>query len=230
MNKICGIYKITSPTNKIYIGSSKDINARWNKYKNFHCEYQQKIYRSLLKHGVDAHKFEVIHECSEDDLFQWERLYAEYYDVLGVNGLNLAIPNYKDIKGVKSQESKDIMRIKMSGENNPFYGKKHTKETIERLKGRPCHLKGKKHKLESIEKMKLSKIGKKFSEESKQKMRESRNKYLLNNLNFTCRMVINLNTGIFYDSIKEAAECHNLKRKNLNKKLVNKKTSVFAYV
>jgi group I intron endonuclease len=230
MTKICGIYKITSPTNKIYIGSSKDINSRWNKYKNLHCEYQPKIYRSLLKHGIDAHKFEIIYECAQDDLLQWERLYADYYNVLGVNGLNLAIPNYKDIKGEKSQECKDLMSLKMLGSKNHFYGKKHTTETIEKLKGRPSYFKGKKHPAEVIEKMRIAKIGKKYTEESKQKMRESRNRYLLNNLNYKCKMVINLNTGIFYDSISDAAKYHGLNRKTLNKKLINKKTSVFSYV
>lgn len=29
-----GIYKITSPTNKIYIGQSKNIRKRFNNYQN----------------------------------------------------------------------------------------------------------------------------------------------------------------------------------------------------
>jgi len=36
MEKICGIYKITSPTKRIYIGQSKDVFLRWKEYKILH--------------------------------------------------------------------------------------------------------------------------------------------------------------------------------------------------
>jgi group I intron endonuclease len=230
MNKICGIYKITSPTNKIYIGSSKDINTRWSRYKNLHCQYQQKIYRSLLKHSVDAHKFEIIHECNAEDLFQWERLYAEYYDVLGANGLNLAIPNYKDIKGKRSQECKDLMSFKMTGSKNHFYGKKHTVETIQKLKGKPSYFIGKKHSKEVIEKIRAAKIGKKYTNESKLKMSESRKKFLNNGgLVHNSKIIINLTTGIFYDSITDAAISHNINRRTLGKKIKRKTITNFIY-
>ena len=42
MNKICGIYKITSPTGKIYIGQSANIKSRITNYKNARCKCQQK--------------------------------------------------------------------------------------------------------------------------------------------------------------------------------------------
>lgn len=29
-----GVYKIESPTGKVYIGSSKDIESRWNQYRS----------------------------------------------------------------------------------------------------------------------------------------------------------------------------------------------------
>jgi hypothetical protein len=43
-----GIYKITSPTNKVYIGQSIKINERKRKYKKLDCKNQPKIYNSLL--------------------------------------------------------------------------------------------------------------------------------------------------------------------------------------
>jgi hypothetical protein len=33
MSKICGIYKITSPSGKVYIGQSVDIKRRFTTYK-----------------------------------------------------------------------------------------------------------------------------------------------------------------------------------------------------
>ena len=44
-----GIYKITNPTNKIYIGQSIDIKKRFNQYKNLQCKGQKALYSSLLK-------------------------------------------------------------------------------------------------------------------------------------------------------------------------------------
>ena len=47
-----GIYKITSPTNKIYIGQSTNIENRWNDYyKMIRCKRQTRLYNSLKKYG-----------------------------------------------------------------------------------------------------------------------------------------------------------------------------------
>ncbi len=51
-NIIVGIYKITSPSNKIYIGCSNNIYKRWSRYKNPHSiKAQYHIYNSLIKYG-----------------------------------------------------------------------------------------------------------------------------------------------------------------------------------
>jgi group I intron endonuclease len=64
-----GIYKITSPTNKIYIGQSVDIERRFKEYKRLNCKKQTKLYFSLKKHGVENHVFEILEECSQDNLY-----------------------------------------------------------------------------------------------------------------------------------------------------------------
>lgn len=49
-----GIYKITSPTGKVYVGQSVDIEKRWNQYKNENKSFVgPRLYNSLLKHGLD---------------------------------------------------------------------------------------------------------------------------------------------------------------------------------
>ena len=80
MNKICGIYKITSPTNKIYIGQSTNILFRFGAYKRLNCKKQTYLYNSFLRHGVENHKFEIIEECSIDILNEREVYYVELYD------------------------------------------------------------------------------------------------------------------------------------------------------
>ena len=68
MNKVCGIYKITSPTNKVYIGQSTNSLFRFGAYKRLNCKKQTYLYNSFLKHGVENHTFEIIEECSIDIL------------------------------------------------------------------------------------------------------------------------------------------------------------------
>ena len=55
-----GIYKITNPTNKIYIGQSTNIGNRFKHYKSLDCKRQSSLYKSFLKHGVENHNFEII--------------------------------------------------------------------------------------------------------------------------------------------------------------------------
>lgn len=74
-----GIYMITSPTDKRYIGSSKDISHRWSCYRGLHCKDQPAIYNSLKKYGVEVHRFSVLLECNEKDLFKREQLYFDIY-------------------------------------------------------------------------------------------------------------------------------------------------------
>ena len=86
---ICGIYKITNPNGKIYIGQAKDIDYRWLDYKRLACKKQIKLYGSLNKYGVENHIFEVIEECLELDLNYRERFWQDEFDVLNrEKGLN----------------------------------------------------------------------------------------------------------------------------------------------
>lgn len=52
-----GIYKITSPSNKIYIGQSTNLQYRFKQYSRIECKNQTKLYNSLLKHGSTNHRF-----------------------------------------------------------------------------------------------------------------------------------------------------------------------------
>jgi group I intron endonuclease len=58
-----GIYKITNPNGKVYIGQSIDIDKRWNKYKVKNCKPQIRLYNSLNKYGWENHYKDIIEEC-----------------------------------------------------------------------------------------------------------------------------------------------------------------------
>jgi group I intron endonuclease len=180
MNKIIGIYKITSQSGKVYIGQAIDIKKRWNEYRLLHCKAQKKLYASLLKYGVESHKFEIIKECEIGELNYYERHYQEFFDVLGEYGLNLKYTKTNDKSGVHSEETKrkirttsrNTIRKSKKGEKNAFYGKKHSEE--------------------SRKKMSEAKKGKKLSEEAKRKLSETNSK-----------KVINTETNEIYNSTKE---------------------------
>jgi group I intron endonuclease len=83
-----GIYKITSPSGKIYIGQSTNIKQRWEDYnKMIRCKRQPRLYNSLRKYNPQNHIFEVIEECNEVQLLERETYWKEYYKVLEVPSL-----------------------------------------------------------------------------------------------------------------------------------------------
>lgn len=137
-----GIYKITSPTDRVYIGQSVNIKKRFLCYKRLDCKKQRRLFYSLRKHGVDSHTFEVI--CKFDNrihksiLNYLEQFYIDAYRTMGKDMLNLSeagIGGYMSeeskqrIKDAFSEERKKRYSNERSGEKNYFFGKKHTAET-----------------------------------------------------------------------------------------------------
>lgn len=148
-----GIYKITSPSGKIYIGQSIDIEKRWEWYKKIRCKSQIKLYNSLNKYGWDQHISEIIEECNSNELLERETYWKNYYKVLEIPSLCCRI----DGKGGKlSKETKQKISFSSKG--------------ISRNKGIP---KSKEHKVkmseavcnriytsERLENMRLGMVGK----------------------------------------------------------------------
>lgn len=87
-----GIYKITSPTNNIYIGQAVDLDSRLRKYRNLNCKSQRHIYSSLVKYGIENHKFEIISsgDFNRALLNELEIHYIHLYNSFNsVHGMNL---------------------------------------------------------------------------------------------------------------------------------------------
>ena len=88
-----GIYKITNKINgKIYIGQSVDIYRRWKdeKTRAFNqnsSEYNTKKSRAFRKYGLENFLFEVVEECSKEQLDEKERFWINKYDSY-TNGYN----------------------------------------------------------------------------------------------------------------------------------------------
>lgn len=207
---ICGIYKITSPSGRIYIGKSKDILDRWYKYKKLRCKSQPLIYRSLLKYGAESHIFEVIEECCIDNLSSRERYWQDFYDVMS-KGLNLRLSSSEDISGYLSEDTKQKMSKNharywtgKTGENNPHYGKPKSEEHKKKVSDTRIEkglAKGENNPM----------FGRNHSEETRKEWSIKRKNKNLNCDNPNAKKVIDKVTKEIWCSIKEAAEKNNLK-------------------
>ena len=128
-----GIYKITSPTGRIYIGEAISLKDRCIFYLNPNrIKGQRAIYNSLIKHGVENHTIEIQELCEEQKLFERERYWQEYYDSVE-NGLNCHYTSTTDKKKIHSKETISIMSEKSSGMNNAFYGRRHIEESLHKI-------------------------------------------------------------------------------------------------
>lgn len=146
-----GIYLLTSPSGKQYVGKSwakSGIKGRLNSHKSL-AKGCRALYNAIKKYGWDNFKKEIIHEISfETHGENWKKIISDTEDheirsrntlipggynlVVGFNTANIAI----------SDETRERMSIRSTGENNPMFGKPRTDDVKEKL--RVANL-GKKH-------------------------------------------------------------------------------------
>lgn len=180
-----GIYKITSPTGKVYIGQSTNIASRFEKYKKLNCKEQPKLFRSLKKYTPESHKFEILEECLESNLNIRERYWQEYYDVLDLQkGLNLRYTKVDDRSGVMSEESRAKMRASREGEKNHMYGRRHSEDTRKKISESKI---GRKHTEETKKHYSEQRKGVPKSEDHKQKQSERQKKAITNSFRHTLK-------------------------------------------
>ena len=131
--KTSGIYKITSPSGKVYIGESFSLKDRCKYYLNPNRIKKQKgIYNSIIKYGTENHILEIQELCSQEMLCERERYWQEFYDSVE-NGLNCHYTSTNEKKKHLSLETIQIISEKSSGEFNAFYGKKHSEESLQKI-------------------------------------------------------------------------------------------------
>jgi group I intron endonuclease len=110
-----GVYKITNPKGKVYIGKSCHIKRRFIEHKNCSKTGKTKLYNSIRKYGIENHKIEAIFLSDiQYEIDKMESIYIRYYDCINT-GLN----HIDEINGISG-----------------FLGKKHTKENVLKIKER----------------------------------------------------------------------------------------------
>lgn len=194
-----GIYKITSPSDGVYIGQSINIPKRWQEYRTMiTVKGQPSLYRSFLKYGINEHKFDVIHELPNDTqrtiLDEYEILYIDQYRKCGAKMLNikgggsngrhcdetkLKISLIKKSKRLKhSEEARAKIKLKRSLQNNVKGVPKGNVPWNKGLKGvQVSHMKGKNHSEETKAKLREANIGKSTSEETRKKLSDNNPRY-----------------------------------------------------
>lgn len=131
-----GIYKLTSPNNKSYVGQSINVEWRLNSYKNLRCKQQVKIYNALLKYGwknFTVEYLEIITDISDDLLIrnklnELEVYYINKYDCVN-NGYNI---RHGGLNGGLSQSSRDKISKANKGK---VFSIEHLKKLSESHKG-----------------------------------------------------------------------------------------------
>lgn len=162
-----GIYKITSPTNKVYVGQSVDIERRWLDHKS--CYEKFPLQNSIKKHGFENHIFEILEECEIENLNERERFYQDQFDVLGPNGLNCKLTQTTDLSGSHSEETKK----KIGKANKEKVLSEEIKERkLQRLRDTISN-KSEEQKLITKENRAKAQRGSTFSQESKDKRKNT---------------------------------------------------------
>jgi group I intron endonuclease len=186
VKRVIAIYKLTSPTGKVYIGQSHNVHKRHSYYRQLGCDRQPKLYASLKKHGFDAHSFEIITEFPPDVEKQivsnYEMFCISQYKEAGIDLLNLTDGGEGHVNPTDEARAKlskinkgrvvsEEERIRLG---NAMRGKRHTEEMkaalSARFKGRVSPMLGKKQSDECKRKVSEFNKGRKRSAEAKANM------------------------------------------------------------
>lgn len=216
------VYKITSPSGKIYIGSTINFKSRISHYISLDCKPQRKLYNSFVKYGYFNHKVEVLQECTLEEMYPLERYYGDLYNVLGKGGLNLSLPGYGEIKNATSAETRALRAILFKKEGNPFFGKTHTVEARQKIRDAKKNL-----TQEQRDRIRAAQIGKKMSDTAKSNMRKSQlgrthPPEVIEKMKLSAaraNVVLCTQTGIFYHGVSEAAFVLNMNYRTLQNQL-----------
>lgn len=122
-----GIYKITClSNNKVYIGSSSNIEMRWHRHRsNLKLNKSNpNLQNSFNKYGLQNIKFEVIEECDISVLIEREQHYANEYRNNGIELFNVGHFLSNPTRGIKlSLERLEKLSEDFIGNKNPSFGK-----------------------------------------------------------------------------------------------------------
>lgn len=157
-----GIYKIESQDGRVYVGSSENIERRWQEHINTmrrNKHHSIHLQRAFNKYGADYFTFSVLEYCAKDRLLHYEQIWLNIlFTSLDKHSIFNSNPTAGNGAGRKVSEE---TRLKMSLARKGRKGTPHTKESKKKMS--ESH-KGKKWTKERRKEFSLARTGVKFSE------------------------------------------------------------------
>jgi len=157
------IYKLTSPSNKIYIGRTKDYIARMQQHESRYDKGKENkvLYDAIKKYGWENFTKEIIAEVNSKDAPDLEQLMMTKYDSVK-NGYNMTYStNGGDVwEGRRDTQAYldyiEKTRENSTGHKNSMYGKHHKEPSKKQMShpGEKNPMFGKSHSTEAIQKQK----------------------------------------------------------------------------
>lgn len=186
------IYRITSPTGRIYIGKSSNVKKRLSNYRNKGNKNQPLIYRSICKYGIENHQIDII------DNFQGDVSYAIDKEMFWIRSYMSNFCKWPEMKGMNltdggdgtigykasDEHKKKLSEIHKANPSRGMLGKKCSDEKKKRLseyfKANPSRRKGDyKHTDDSKNKMSQTRTGMPSGRKGKKASDETRLKQSL---------------------------------------------------
>jgi len=132
-----GIYAIINTVNrKMYVGKSRNIEARFWSHKNqlkkdVRCKDTNRyLFSSVKKYGIENFEFKILESfesISDAELSDKELFYMDLYNSCNKDhGYNLRRDS--STKTEVHEDTKELIRLNNLGERNPNFGKKWTDE------------------------------------------------------------------------------------------------------
>ena len=178
-----GVYSITNTvTGKRYIGSTTKFSKRWREHKRnltLKIHHSVKLQNSWNKHGEAVFKFEVLIECTPDDMLKYEQEYINQFDAVN-NGYNVCPVAGNCLGRVTSTETRQKLgeASKRRGQTPETRAKLSALKIAQPLtEAHKAALRGGRGPQEKVRQSKLGNknpnFGKPRSEETKRKIREA---------------------------------------------------------
>ncbi len=177
-----GIYSITSPSGKNYIGSSKNIDRRWYEHKSdlrLGEHHSPALQHAFDKYGEARLLFNVVLICSEDNLLMYEDLCM---NAMGAHYNALPFARRRDNFSHTAESKRKLSEAHKGRKNGPRSEetKKRISDALKAAGVRPPGNRGIAHSQETREKLSIAakkRMPRKQTEEEKAKRAASLKPY-----------------------------------------------------